>query len=806
MSLLVDSRGDLWAGTVSGGLNRFDAATETFTRYLHDPGDPTTISANGVTSIVEDREGSIWVGVYRGGLNRLDRETSLFTRFRHADDDPSSLSSDRVTSIHEDRDGVIWVATEDRGINRLDRTSETFTHYRHDPEDPQSLSGDDAFIVAGDQADNLWVGTRSSGLNLWSLADRRRGHDVFRRYSTSEGLANPQVLAMVDDGHGQLWVATNRGLSRFSLENNSFVNFDASDGLQSDEFNFGAALRASDGQLYLGGINGFNAFFPTRVLSNPYVPPVVLTDFLKFNTPVDLGRLTARVDQISLTYKDSVIAFRFAALDYTAPEKNRYMYKLEGFDLSWVDARDLRQATYTNLHPGTYLFRVRGSNNDGIWNDNGLEVTLVVPPPPWLRWWAKLLYAIALGSALGMAWRAYGSKKRRALELQRINDSLKDEIRSRRAKERALEAERRRAREYFDVAEVIMVALDDAGTVVMINQKGCRLLGRPESEIVGRDWLTEFVPEEHWDSVRSALFEGVDAYHYYEYPLVTGSGEQRIISWHSTYLPEADGEPPTILSSGVDNTDVRLLERQVRMQQKMDALGTLAGGIAHDFNNILTATLGYSSLTLSRLPPESDEAGFIRNVVSGCERASEMVARILSFSRHEDTVKEPVAIGPLIQEVCSLVRSSIPPGIEIRTQVPSDCLPVNAVSTQIHQVLMNLATNAVHAMPHGGLLEISAAMTEVAPGSRGIELGAHERALSRDQGPGYRPRHRPHDNRQGLRPLLYDQESGHRHGPGPVRGARNRQEPPRGDQRVQRARERHDDGREIAVQRSGATT
>ena len=452
MSLLVDSRGVLWVGTLSGGLNRFDPPTRTFTRYLHNPEDPATISANAVTSIIEDREGSLWVGLYRGGLNRLDRETEVFTRFRRADDNPSSLSSDRVTSIHEDRDGVLWVATEDRGINRFDPFGETFTHYRHDPEDPRSLSGDDAFTVAGDEAGDLWIGTRSSGLNRWRLSDRGRGHPVFQRYSTEEGLANAQVLAMVDDGHGHLWVTTNRGLSRLSLESGSFVNYDASHGLQSDEFNFAAALRASDGQIYLGGINGFNVFDPTRIRSNPHIPPVVLTNFLKFNTPVDLGRPAARVKRLDVTYKDSVIAFRFAALDYTAPEKNRYKYKLEGFDRAWVDAGGMRQATYESP-PGNLLVRALGSNDDGLWNKVGLSVELVVPPPPWLRWWAKVLYAIALGGALSMAWGAYESKKRRAPRTstnQRIaqegNPIWKDQG------GRALEAERRKAREYFDVA------------------------------------------------------------------------------------------------------------------------------------------------------------------------------------------------------------------------------------------------------------------------------------------------------------------------------------------------------------------
>jgi signal transduction histidine kinase/CheY-like chemotaxis protein len=203
--------------------------------------------------------------------------------------------------------------------------------------------------------------------------------------------------------------------------------------------------------------------------------------------------------------------------------------------------------------------------------------------------------------------------------------------------------------------------------------------------------------------------------------VVTRDGEERVIAWHSTLLPSADGQTTVVLSSGTDNTDVRKLEKQVRMQQKMDALGTLAGGIAHDFNNILTAILGYSTLTLSQLPVEGEEAGYMRHVVAGCERARDMVARILTFSRREDPTRRPIDLGPIVQEACGLLRSSLPETVDLRPSIADDLLPVTADATQIHQVLMNLGTNAGHAMSDGGVLEIRAEMIEVAPGARGLD-------------------------------------------------------------------------------------
>ncbi len=727
MSLLVDRRGVLWAGTFDG-LNRFDSSSGTFERFHHDPDEPNSLSGDGIAALLEDRQGSLWVGVYRGGLNRYDSRTGEFLRFRHDPDDYGSLSSDRVVAVFEDDDGTLWVGTDDAGLNRLDREAGTFTRFRHDPGDPLSLSAHSAWSMASDGRGNLWVGTRGGGLNRWSADDRRANRGVFERFGEAEGLPSAMVFAIVADGRGDLWLSTDRGLARLDLESDTFTKYDSTHGLQSDEFNFAAAAKAS-GRLYFGGINGFNVFSPELIRANSYIPPVVLTDFLKFNQPADLGP-TSDLAAIELDHRESVIAFEFAALDYTAPERNRYRYMLEGFDRDWVDAGSLRHVTYTNLDPGPYVFKVQGSNNDGLWNEEGLAIALVTKPPPWLSPWAYSLYVALAGLAILLALRAYERKRRHARALSRINRSLRREIRARRANELALEAERLKAREYLDVAEVIMLAIDTKGRVLLVNQKGCRTLGRSEEEIVGSDWVSTFVSEASRADVRDML-ERVDSNTYCEYPIVTSTGEERIIAWHSTHLTPTDGGPEAILSSGTDNTEVRRLENQLRQQQKMDALGTLAGGIAHDFNNILTAILGFSTLTMNQLPQDSQEAGYMKHVVQGCVRARDMVARILTFSRRSDSDRKAVAIGSVVQEACDLLRSSLPAAVEIRTTIQPDCLPVTADATQIHQVIMNLGTNSSHAMPNGGLLEVAVETIEVGRKTRRLDGELRQRPYAR---------------------------------------------------------------------------
>ena len=441
MSLEIGHNGELWVGTMGGGLNRLDPRTGTVQAFQHRPDDPASLSANGVTCLLEDSRRRLWVGTYRGGLNLLDRRTGGFSRLRHDPEDPGSISSDRVLTLLEDRAGALWVGTHGGGLNRLDTTTGRWKHYRNDPDDPRSLSSDFVFSIIEDARGNLWIGTQGGGLNLWAAADRLAGRVRFTRYNKQSGLLSETVYAAELDGQQRLWISTNRGLTRLEPEIGVFKHFNSSHGLQSDEFNHGASLRARDGRLLFGGINGFNSFHADRIGINNNKPPLVLTQIYKFNKPVDMGPLHL-LDEIELTHRDYVIAFEFAALDYAAPQLNQYQYKLEGLDKSWVDNGTRRRATYTNLAPGNYTFRVRGSNNDGVWSEQELGLKLRSLPPPWRSGWAYALYVLLLGGAVAANTHSQVRKRQRAEELAQANRRLQAEVIQRRAKERALKSER----------------------------------------------------------------------------------------------------------------------------------------------------------------------------------------------------------------------------------------------------------------------------------------------------------------------------------------------------------------------------
>ena len=274
-----------------------------------------------------------------------------------------------------------------------------FVTYRHDPNNPKSLSDNSVWAIHQDRTGALWVGTQV-GLNRLDLNSR-----TFTRYHARDGLPNDTVLCIEEDNRGYLWIATNNGLAHFNTVLPSFRTFDESDGLQSREFNSGACMRSRNGELFFGGVHGFNVFRPEEIQRNPAPPPVVITNFSIFNQPATID-LTGQTP-VDLTYAENFIAFEFAALDYHAPQKNRYAYKLEGFDEGWIEAGARRYASYTNLRGGEYLFRVRGSNNDGVWNEAGIAIPLRVTPPVWETFWFRGLAAFLMLTLVagGIGWR-----------------------------------------------------------------------------------------------------------------------------------------------------------------------------------------------------------------------------------------------------------------------------------------------------------------------------------------------------------------------------------------------------------------
>lgn len=402
MALVVDEKDRIWLGTMGAGVERLDTRSGKVRRYTPSPNDPSSLPVPGVMSLMRGGHGAIWVGTYGGGLVRIDPDKETVVRYPVSHDGGAGLSSDRATALAEDPAGLIWIGTDGGGLNVLDPVSGRFRSFVHDPRDPASLSSNTVYALHVDERGRVWVGTRGGGL------DRVLGNPLapeslkFSNFSESDGLPNSAVYGIESDAVGRLWLSTNRGVAAYDPETRSVRTFKRSHGLQGDEFNFGAHYRGADGTVYFGGPNGYNAFLPERLRFNTRPPQVALTELLKLNTPVSATPDT--LTDVELGFRDSVVTFRFAALDFTGPRENRYQHRLEGFDKQWVDAGNLGQATYTNLSGGHYVFQVRAANSDGAWNETGLAIGVGVAPPPWATWWARALYAAALVAVIFGVW------------------------------------------------------------------------------------------------------------------------------------------------------------------------------------------------------------------------------------------------------------------------------------------------------------------------------------------------------------------------------------------------------------------
>ncbi|MCP4403497.1 MAG: response regulator [bacterium] len=414
-AIYEDSANTLWIGTDGGGLNTFDRETDTFVQYTHDPNDPHSLSHDKVRAMYEDHLGILWIGTSAGGLNAFDRATKTFTRYMHDPDDAQSLSYPKVRVLYEDHEGILWIGTDGGGLNTFDRTTDTFTRYMHDPDSPNSLSHDKVKSLYEDHTGVLWVGTLG-GLNKFDPT-----HDMFTRYTEQDGLPNDAIYGILEDEAGNLWLSTDKGLSKFNPRAETFHNYTMQDGLQGHTFNEGASYKNARGLLLFGGNQGFNMFDPEHITASVYVPPIVLTKLLILNQEAELAQPISEMSSLTLSYHDSHVSFGFSALDYTAPAHNQYAYKLEPFDTEWITAAHTPIATYTNLHGGEYIFRVKGTNHDGVWNETGTSILVTVIPPWWGTWWFRtLVLLLIIGSAAGgYFWRVHALEARsRQLELQ----------------------------------------------------------------------------------------------------------------------------------------------------------------------------------------------------------------------------------------------------------------------------------------------------------------------------------------------------------------------------------------------------
>lgn len=399
-AIYADPDGTVWAGGWGLGVHRYNPKTDKFelvyTRNEENFKDPDSISTYDILALYRDSHNQFWIGVGYAAQNRIDLNTGKIYKYEKNPEDPYTFSDNEVTKIYEDSKGELWFTTFSNGINRYDRKNDRFISYKNN-ESPNSLSNNTVYIVREDNNGDMWFGTHMG------LCKFNRETETFKRYTEDDGLLHNVIYGLEIDANNNIWMSGGKGLCKFNPKDNTFEFYNSSNGLQSNLFRWSVSGKTKAGELMFGGVNGFNIFNPEDIERNSYVPKTIITDLKLFNKSVSVSkdsRLDKNIndmDKLTFTHLDDVISFEFTSLSYTSSDRNRYRYKLSGFEDEWnyVDS-SRRFATYTTLPAGDYTFMVQGSNNDGLWDNKGSNIDVYILPPFWETWWFFCLISIGI--------------------------------------------------------------------------------------------------------------------------------------------------------------------------------------------------------------------------------------------------------------------------------------------------------------------------------------------------------------------------------------------------------------------------
>ena len=423
ISVLEDSYRNIWIGTWGDGLTVYNKDKKTYKHYEHDPSDPNSLGGFQPWTIYEDREKNIWIGTYWGGLSLYDRKNDKFITYRKNAQDPYSINSDVVSAILEDREGNLWVGTSGGGLSMLDKKTNKFTNYVQD-EKKNSICNNSVNILYEDQKGGLWIGT-SSGLNHLDRKTKK-----FTLYNSENGLQNENVLGIVGDAYDNLWLNTGNGISMFNTKTKEVKDYFVSPDWQGGAH---AAFRKTNGDIFIGSMDGLVQFNPGKMSDVKYDPPVAFTSFQLLNDEVfiadslhpksPLKKSITETKEITIPYSKSVISFEFASLNFSSERKRKYSYKLEGFDKNWNNIGEKHSVTYTDLDPGEYVLKIKSLNNGGEWSDQIKELKLIILPPFWMTWWFRLAVLVVIISSAF----AFFIHRVRAIKEQKIK--LEDKVR-----------------------------------------------------------------------------------------------------------------------------------------------------------------------------------------------------------------------------------------------------------------------------------------------------------------------------------------------------------------------------------------
>ena len=747
-SVLVDRKGDVWVGTAGDGLNRIARPGGRATPYRHDPSDPGSLADNAVWALLEDREGELWVGTY-GGVDRFDRGTGRFVHHGHRADDPQSLSDNTVYALHEDGAGRLWVGTWN-GLNLLDRRTGRFRVYRSgrgeqqivwaiagdpagflwlamgqqlvrfhpdtgvfepvlvDPRRPDNLGVGFIWSVKRDHGGRLWLGTSVGLVEL--VAGPGGAPSSLRRFGPEQGLPDAAV-ASIEDADGLLWLGTSRGLVRFDPDRGEARRYDTNDGLADESFNCGS-FQTADGEMFFGATGGLTSFRPRAIKDDTSAFPVLLTGVRLSHQPIPVGpgsvlpRAPFLTDSIELPHGALTLTFEFAALHFRLPERNRFRYRLDGFDDEWHEiGGGEHTATYTGLRAGRYRFRVLGANPDGVWSDRGPSVALWIQPP----WWATLWFR---GLAVAcVALLLFAAHRRRTRTIETRSRHLESEVRERQHAQEAAVRSERQLRLMADALPVMIAYVDAERRIRFLNLASEEWSGRSRGELEGRT-VDEILPIEALASVREPMEVALEGTRMgFELNVGEPDARQRIAV---TLVPHTDGAARTLgfYVLGQDITErVRTQEELHRRQDqiahasRVSTLGEMASALAHELNQPLTAVLANAHSILriqarrDSAPVGSEVEETLRDIADDAARAGEIIRRMRELIRKGASRRTPLDVNEAIRGVEALIHAVALEGAVALELDLAPALPASVGDTiQVQQVVLNLVRNGIEAM------------------------------------------------------------------------------------------------------------
>jgi PAS domain S-box-containing protein len=747
MCIYEDQGGILWIGTL-GGLFQFEGEKEKFVRFLPEAMNPNRLSDNRVVSISEDQWGFLWIGTMNG-LNQFDPPNKTFKHYFNDPGEGNPLNQNIIISIFEDRHRVLWIGTIN-GLYKFDRKNETFIPYRAYPKAPHRLSNDKIYCIYEDLSGRLWIGT-SGGLNRY---DRNR--DSFDHYLAKHGLPSDVILGILEDHRGMLWIGTDNGLSEFNPKTPKFKNYDPSDGLQSNEFSYGAFCKSRSGELFFGGVNGFNAFFPGSIVGNPYPPDVVITDFKISNKSVRIGEEVdgliilehhvSGTNEIKLSHKHTTLTFEYVGLHYAAPESNQYAYKMEGLDRDWNYVGKRRFALYPHLDPGHYVFQVKASNNDNVWNETGASIHIYIPPPYWRQWWFMVLMGVIFISLIlgGYYYRTRRLRIRLA-EQQRVQELLKksrDEMRKSRdiAQFRSAENEK-----LIAAISLIFITVDAHGKISQWNHSAEKFFQIPKERVkaqffvdILKEYISDFKLEEIIEKARHQETTVNNIEIQVNFP--KDKEPKQLLATINSIIDKR-GKKFGFLFLAEDITHQKKEQMQMLVSQKLEALGQMAAGIAHEIrsplqyigdnvrfllenfdilmescieirDSIKNAGKSGENLDTEKLNQRLREKDFdffieeipaaLDHMINGVSRVSHIVKSMTEFFHIDRELFEKSDLNEMLKTTLVVAHTRIKNVADLQTDYALDLPPLYCSMGELNQVFLNLLINASDAVAETG--------------------------------------------------------------------------------------------------------